>query len=307
MYESPLEEHRTLGKQIGVELLVKRDDLLPFPLAGNKVRKISAEIGSAPLNTDIFITTGAIASNHCRTLAFMAASQGLKAHLVLHGNASDPHAALSRRLCRALGATLDVGEASSIASRIEEAVRRAGQDGLRSHVIPGGCHTVAAVSAYSDAAAAVLQQRPDIEVVILASGTGATQAGIIDGTGRANGGPRVIGISVARKAAAGISAISEALSWVRPERRAEIEFRDNYLDGGYGVCGSATTEAVKVGWRHGLPLDATYTGKAFRGMRDLVRSGVIPESSLVLFWHTGGLWSQIEHWNDRIRALPMSF
>jgi len=73
---SPLEAHDALGDELGVRLLVKRDDLLPFPLAGNKVRKIIAELDSLEGPPELLISNGAIGSNHCQTLAHPGARRG---------------------------------------------------------------------------------------------------------------------------------------------------------------------------------------------------------------------------------------
>ena len=38
----------------------------------------------------------------------------------------------------------------------------------------------------------------------------------------------------------------------------------------------------------GLLVDPVYTGKAFAGLLDHVRTGKVPQGSTVVFWHTGG-------------------
>src|SRR5699024_4604105 len=84
-----LQRWSNLDRTIGAECWLVRDDLLPFPLAGNKVRKVEAEFTTIPAETGVLITNGSVDSNHCRTVAMFAAQRGLKAHLVLHGEDSD--------------------------------------------------------------------------------------------------------------------------------------------------------------------------------------------------------------------------
>jgi 1-aminocyclopropane-1-carboxylate deaminase/D-cysteine desulfhydrase-like pyridoxal-dependent ACC family enzyme len=296
--ESPLERFPALGERIGCELFVKRDDLLPVPLAGNKVRKLEAELDSVSAHgAEVLLTTGAVGSNHCRTLALLAARRGIRAHLVLHGgNGAQDAPAL--RILEALGATWT----RVPPERIAPALRRAEEDcaaaGLRVHTVAGGCHTPAGARAYRRAAEAVLAElRPD--AVFVASGTGATHGGIAAAAQHSDRGPRVIGISVAREALRGLPAAAEAARWAGGDGEGLV-FDDRFRAGGYGCRDSGTDSAVRLGWQHGLPLDPTYTGKAFAGLlryaaeeRWADRGGPRGRAPRVLFWHTGGLMNAL--------------
>lgn len=280
-----------LSAHLGIELLAMRDDLLPFPLPGNKFRKVVAEAeASAWQPGDVVITNGGVTSNHCRTVAMYAAETGVHAHLVLHGDLRTAQGSLSLQVLKALGASWSVVEAEAIADEIVR-VRSQHLDSTRVHVLSGGGHTVAGARVYRDVALA-LGEVHDIDHVFVASGTGATQAGIIAGLIEAGSSARVTGVSVARTAERGLPAVREALGWLECE--ADITFDDRYIDGGYGVSGNSTTRAVALGWAQGLPLDGTYTGKAFNGLLGALTSGDVPRGSKVLFWHTGGLMNHLE-------------
>jgi len=283
--DSPIESFPSLSDELGVDLLVKRDDLLPFPLAGNKIRKIRAELMSLPDTPGLVITNGAIGSNHCRTLAFLAARSDFSAHLVLHGEPSSTGNTRALHMLESLGATWEIVDAQLIAPTIAERRASAAAGGTDVHVINGGCHTPAGAVAYRDAATALLLDvEPDW--VILASGTGATQGGIA-AAAQSHAQTRVVGISVARPASRGSAPVAEAASWAGAE--IEVDFRDSHLDGGYGAHAEITRQAVDTGWRHGLPLDTTYTGKAMAGLLSMISTGEIAPGARVLFWHTGGL------------------
>ena len=284
---SPLESHESLGDALGIRLLVKRDDLLPFPLAGNKVRKLLAELDSLEVPPDLVISNGAMASNHCRTLAFIAARRGIRVHLVLHGGVDD-RASAALRLLGDLNASFSVVDPSQISSTI----RAVAEDGLsrreRVHVIAGGCHTPAGAAAYRRATVQLLDVcTPD--AIVLASGTGATQGGIVAGAALRTSSCVVIGVSVARATSRGVGPVREAARWAGASDDVPITFLDGYRDGGYGLHGATTDAAVRMGWRHGLPLDPVYTGKAFAGLLDLLRLGRLTKGTTVLLWHTGGL------------------
>lgn len=287
--DSPLEVNQRLSDTLGVELFIKRDDLLPFPFAGNKVRKLAAELDGHTVAGDLVVSTGAIDSNHCRTLAMLGAERGLHVHLVLHGEGAQQAPALV--MLDQLGASYEVVPVAGISHAIAAAASRGGNRGLNVHVVAGGCHTPLGAQAYRDAAHRTLPEaRPDY--VFLASGTGATHGGIAAAVQLSALDTEVVGISVAREHERGVAAVAEAATWAGA-RAPHVSFLDDYVDGGYGRWGHTTREAVELGWRFGIPLDPTYTGKAFAGMLDHIEKGLVRPGSRVLFWHTGGLWNAV--------------
>lgn len=276
-----------LGDRIGVDLYVQRDDLLPTPLAGNKWIKLLGEVGHAAQGNEVYISNGGLDSNHCRTIALWGAQMGISTHLVLHG---DPDESLSNntalQFLQRLGSKFDVVRAHDISGRIEQLVKSYEAVGIEPRVIAGGGHSPAGIKAYRNYAAEVLAVAlPD--VIVHASGTGGTQAGIIAACREVDSAARVIGISVARSRPAGKRAISEGLMWL-DVNGAVVDFRDEYIDGGYGRHGERTDNAVRLGWQYGMPLDHVYTGKAFVALVDLASTGEIEPGTRVLFWHTGG-------------------
>ena len=76
----------------------------------------------------------------------------------------------------------------------------------------------------------------------------------------------------------------------------EVLVNDRYLGAGYGIVGDLEREAVRlVAQTEGILLDPVYTGRAFGGLLDLLRTHpdavALPDRSgptNVLFWHTGG-------------------
>lgn len=279
-----LQRWESLDDLLGSRLWIIRDDLLPFPLAGNKVRKIAAELDSLESPAEVLITNGAVDSNHCRTLALAAAQRGIKAHLVLHGEVTS-HNSASLRMLSHLGASFDMEEPEHISARITQTRASYEAQGLRVHVVSGGGHTEAGAQAFREAGCRILREH-SFPQLFVASGTGATQGGLIAAAQAANDTTEIIGVSVARTRERGIPPVREAARWAGAQNRAVV-FLDEYRAGGYGKSNEAVEEAVRIGWRHGLPLDHTYTGKAFSALLDWSRRGLLGSS--VAFWHTGGL------------------
>lgn len=291
-----VEQLQCLSFELGIDLYAVRDDLLPFPLPGNKFRKVVAEAAAAGWKpSDLVITNGGVSSNHCRTVAMYAAQMGVRAHLVLHGDPRKADRNLSLQLLHELGATWSIVEVHEIAEEIER-VRLQFSHSTNVHVLSGGGHTATGARAFRDVARE-LGRGLDVDHVFMASGTGATQAGIIAGLSEAGSMARVTGVSVARMRERGATAVKEALGWLGCE--ADVVFDDRHVDGGYGRSGPSTRAAVALGWAHGFPLDTTYTGKAFNGLLGAIDAGEVERGSRVLFWHTGGLMNHLEFLVDR--------
>jgi D-cysteine desulfhydrase len=83
---TPIEPMENLSKALGqgVNLFVKRDDLLPGASGGNKTRKLEFCLADAlQQGADTVITCGAVQSNHCRLTASWCCKENLACHLVL--------------------------------------------------------------------------------------------------------------------------------------------------------------------------------------------------------------------------------
>jgi len=81
---TPLQPLPGASDALGVEVLVKRDDLTGAELTGNKVRKIEFLLAEAQdQGADVVVTCGGEQSNHCRATALAAARTGLGSVLIL--------------------------------------------------------------------------------------------------------------------------------------------------------------------------------------------------------------------------------
>lgn len=69
----------------------------------------------------------------------------------------------------------------------------------------------------------------------------------------------------------------------------KICFEDQWICGGYGNYNHDILETImKVYQNDGIPLDPTYTGKAFWGMKEYLKNQTITGKN-ILFVHTGGV------------------
>jgi len=287
-----------ISSDLDIDLWVKRDDLLPFWGGGNKARKMLAITRQAQADGyNSIVTCGGLQSNHARTAAMAAASLGWKCRLILHTNSAKVKNCGNLLLCKLANAQIDIVKPQDVASALKRAVDELIEEGLRPIEIPGGGHCPIGSQTYVDALfelredCAVHGWQPD--VIVLPSGTGTTQAGILAGVKLINWDTRVIGISVARANPRGALSVAEAFDWIRklyPNLcNPNIEFRDEWICGGYEHFDKRVINAIRYAIRaEGLILDTTYTGKAFAALLDIVNAKEILPRTKVLFWHTGG-------------------
>ena len=70
--------------------------------------------------------------------------------------------------------------------------------------------------------------------------------------------------------------------------KEKILFTDQYMENGYGTYSQDTADLIRSIYRsEGIPLDMTYTGKAFYGMVKYLEENQI-QGKQILFLHTGG-------------------
>lgn len=280
-------------------LKVFRDDLFPFLGGGNKGRKIeyiSKDIVKQGANA--IVTTGGIQSNHCRAAAVMAAQNGWKCTLVIHGDEkSFFNQGGNAMLMRSTDSTLIFVKPDEIERTMDLAMKTYEEDGFRPYYIYGGGHTLDGGLSYVDAIADLKRYLKatdtSITYIFLASGTGSTQAGILAGLDKYSLDSEVIGVSVGRPKARAEQVVQEFYSELCDNYnihggRRRVTVLDEYLCGGYGNYNAEIKElSLNSIKKYGFALDTTYTAKAFYGMHKYINKHKLTGN--ILFWHTGGL------------------
>ncbi len=297
---TPVEELTRLRAVLGAAptLLVKRDDAIRFGFGGNKVRKMRVVGADAVAQrADTLITSGGVQSNHARVTAAMAAKLGLRCVLVVNGTPSlEPTA--NARLDRLLGADVRyVRTRQERAPMMETVAAEERAAGRRPYVIPIGASIPLGAAAFVQALQELLAQIPPPDVIVHASSSGGTQAGLIAGCALAGVRTRVIGISADEPAEALAAQIRTILAGLPAVLGVEanrfdavpVDVDDSFVGEGYGVPTEASTAAIELLARtEALFLDPTYTAKAMAALIAYVRRGAFGPTDTLLFWHTGG-------------------
>ena len=283
----------------GPRLLIKRDDAIPFGFGGNKVRKLALVAARARADgADTLITAGGVQSNHARATAATAAKLGMRAVLVANGRAPQPLTA-NALLDHLLGAEVCyVASREARAPMIVEISNRLRAQGRRPFAIPIGASTPLGALGFALAVAELAEQMPPPDVIVHATSSGGTQAGLVAGCRLLGLPTRIVGVSADESAPAlqtGIRAIVSGIAELLHMDHAElshgtaIEVDDRFVGDGYGIPTVESREAIELLARtEAIFLDPTYTAKAMAGLIASVRQQKLVEGQTVLFWHTGG-------------------
>ena len=285
-----------LGEYKVNHLFIKREDLIPFSFGGNKARKAQLffqEIDKG--NYDCVVTYGSGSSNHCRVVANEWCRRGMSCYIIAPLEASEP--TFNSQMMEIFGAEITTVPVSEVHDTIEGKITELRDAGKSPYFIEGGGHgnlgTEAYVQCYEEIKKYEEEQNIHFDYIFFASGTGTTHAGLVCGQLLSGDERSIVGISIARKNPRGRDIVIRSIQDYMDGRVSEKDiqtatvFIDDYTSG-YGKDDKRVIETIETVLRtYGIPLDSTYTGKAFMGMTEYVLQHEIKDKK-ILFIHTGG-------------------
>lgn len=289
----------------GPNLWIKRDDCTGLATGGNKTRKLEFLMADAlDAGADIIVTQGAVQSNHVRQTAAAACKLGLDCYALLErrvpekgddyeqtGNVLFDNIFNTQIEFRETGLDMNA-EALAVTDRLRA-------EGRKPYFIPGGGSNKIGALGYVSTAQELLQQCAAMtlkpKLVVLATGSAGTHAGLLAGFHAMKCDMPILGISVrqpkeiqienvyrlAIKTAAQLT--DETLS------RDKVIVDDGYVGEGYGIPTAAMVAATNMVARNeGILLDPVYSGKGMAGLIGQIKTGQITDEGDVIFLHTGG-------------------
>ena len=295
---TPLEEMPRLRALLGARcprLFVKRDDAIPFGFGGNKVRKLQFVAAEAiGRGADTLVTVGGIQSNHARATAAVAARLGLRCLIVANGT-KPARPTANALLDELLGADIEYipsrAEREAASTAVMERLTR---EGRRPYWVPLGASTALGALGFAQAVGEMVEQGLKPDIIVHATSSCGTQAGLVAGCALHRIATQVIGVSAddpAKDISARIREIVAGIGKLLGENLGAPGFMvsDEFVGEGYGIPTDASREAQRLAARtEAFFVDHTYTAKALGALIKWVREGRWAPEQTILFWHTGG-------------------
>lgn len=296
-YPTPVQPLERLGKKLGFpNLFIKRDDLTGLEFGGNKTRKLEYVIYDAlSQSADVIITVGGLQSNHVRQTAAVCARYHLECILVLMEGESEIPPSGNLYLDHLFGAKIITCHPDARDETVKSVMETVGAEGKKGYYIPLGASTSIGAYAYKNAFLELQEQDKSFDWIILASGSGGTQAGLLHGANCVNWIGKIYGISILfdEKTLRGyINPLLSTMAGIDQIANTKNDLTiidDRFLGNGYGVMGNVEKQAILTFAREeGILLDPVYTGRAAGAMLELIDQGQFKATDKILFWHTGG-------------------
>ena len=291
---APTPVHAVETDARGNAFFMKREDMLPYSFGGNKVR-----IGLAYLRDmkekgcNHMVAYGNARSNLCRVLSNLCAGEGIPVTILSPADDDgERRQAYNEKLCHAFGASIVPCLKTGVAESVDQVMESIRAKGEKPYYIYGNrlgkgneaTPTAAYVPVYEE-----IRQQGEWDVIALACGTGMTQAGLLCGQALAKGSERIVGVSIARDAENACAHVAAyASAWLGHDiDQSRIEVCDAYREV-YGVYDEHVAHTMqRMMKEHGIPMDGTYTGKAYAALLRLVKQEGW-QNQRILFIHTGG-------------------
>ena len=299
---TPIQRCANLSKDLGVDLWVKRDDLIGPAFGGNKIRNLEWRMAEArAAGADILVFGVEATSNSARLTAAAANMLGLPLVLVLRGKPDVERQ--GNLLCDLiLGAEVrlrDLPSYHDLGRAVQDVVEELRVQGRRPWSLNHGkmfeCGAVlATVENFLEILDMLVPHNRRPDAIYISSG-GKGLAGLTLAR-KALGLPvRVVGIASTSNedpwqyAAETANATARLLGLPITVSPREVEATYDYIGPGYGIPTSGGLDAIQTfARREGIMLDPVYTGKAAAGMLDQIRRGIVPRAATIVFIHTGG-------------------
>ncbi|HEY7883702.1 MAG TPA: pyridoxal-phosphate dependent enzyme [Cellvibrionaceae bacterium] len=266
----------------GIEVLLRRDDLIDPLQSGNKFYKLFFNLHNARLcGAKKLLSFGGAHSNHLYTLAQVGKRNGFTTEAWVRG---ERPAKLSPTLTDAerMGMRLRfISRSYYRALTTGETILSTPAD---TYIIPEGGDNDAGRQGAQMITRAIDHHLGDsYQAICVAVGTGGTLAGIASALSKNR---YALGISVLKSSAGTISRCAQALP-----KQAHWRLLWGFHDGGYGKKPSAEAQRFwqEFECRNDIIIEPVYTLKLLRAIARLAESGYWPRGTRLVAVHSGGL------------------
>lgn len=272
-----------LCQQHGIQLSIKRDDLIHPTLSGNKWRKLKFTLEYAKNNNyQQLVSFGGAYSNHIHALAFAGKIHDLKTHGIIRGEYDQNNPTMQDVI--SAGMTLDfISRVQYKQRRNPEFLEQLRQEHPNALIVPeGGTNKLAL-----DGVAEIMQEiaLDNVDYLCTPCGSGGTTAGLLSAN---SPNTQVLSIPVLKNASYLKQEIAELLGTT--DALTNLQFIEGYHFGGYGKVKAPLLSFIEEFYQiTQVRLEPIYSGKMVYAIFDLLKQGYFPRGSHVVLLHTGGL------------------
>lgn len=273
-----------LTEKKGVEIFVKRDDIIDAHVSGNKLFKLKENFAFAKTSGfETVVTFGGAFSNHIAATATLGQISNIKTIGIIRGEEpTEPNATLSH--AQKHGMKLKFISRTEYRQKNElDFLISLKAEFPNALIIPeGGANALGVLGSM----AILNEQTQEFNHVVTAMGTGTTFAGLVKA---ADSNQKITGLPIHKH-----DKLLEDILLFDPSfdeyQSKAFEIIHGYHFGGYAKWKPELIDFIqKIYGDHQLKLDPVYTGKALFGVFDLIEKGHFEKNSKILFIHTGGL------------------
>jgi 1-aminocyclopropane-1-carboxylate deaminase len=264
----------------GLEVFIKRDDMIHPIISGNKWRKLKYILlkAQAQYKTHL-VTFGGAYSNHLLATAAAAARFGFKATGIVRGEEVQNDTLF---LCRLHGMQLIFTNRESYRDKPGLFSKYFANDTDAFFIDEGGASPEAA----KGCSELINELNQSYDHIFCACGTGTTAAGIINGITQHNLPTQFNAIPVFKNGDFIKDDIDKFLT-----APANYQLYTGYHFGGYGKTTNELIMFIKQFITHtGILIEPVYTGKMLYALYDLAAKDHFKPGSKILAIHTGGIW-----------------
>jgi len=269
----------------GLELYLKRDDLLHPIISGNKWRKLKYILEHAlSLKSHKIISMGGAYSNHLHALAYVGKALGIQTEARIRGEQA-------KQLNPTLKDMQEWGMQLEFVSRSDYRQLREYKHYNELPSIQGGEYWLpeggATDLALTGVAELVTEINMDYDVLCVPCGTATTLAGIVNSQLAHN--HQVLGFAALKGAGYLTDEVKKLL------KNSDCHQNEWLIELQYHFGGFAKVKPELINFiqqfeqRHKIQLEPVYTGKMLYGLYDLIAQGYFKTGQRIIAIHTGGL------------------
>ncbi len=287
---SPLQQLDTIN---GVELWLKREDLIHSHVSGNKWRKLKYYLQDfRESGKEVILTFGGAFSNHLAATAALGNMANIPTKAIVRGEEVVSNDTLD--FCRDCGMEVEAISRKRYDTKDDPGFLQLVADTLPEvYILPEGGKGTLGIKGCTE----ILDEVPaGFDYICCAGGTGTTMAGLLLSGYDA----RYVlfpalkgGVFLKRAIAQSVLQYEQAFSTDLNGKEMvnhRLQIAENYHFGGYGKVKPELIDFMNGFYRkYNIALDPVYTGKMLYGIWDMIENGALERGSKVLAIHTGGL------------------